>query len=426
MLVSITVVDASKKCTHPQGNDGDQVTEGCLQRLCTGGVWRTSLASNICCYERRPYMISTTISSSMSKDGCVRADIECVEEAPGVANIILNMKNFCEQYATEEQVGNIKNILTQHMNTGVGCEQLDEEEANEEKEEAILVTGGLLMVSHTAELLTLNGTSFTTCSLPSTPSGGHYERIAHTQTGPLACGGWKTGCLTFSSGQWEDSNFSLLQYRNSHVAWKSPKGVLLMGGTLDASVNTTELLNKDGSSTEQFKLKYELRSSCAIELRSKVIITGGVRCSDKVSVYNLQGWQEDLPDLKEGRWNHGCAHYITSDNMMVYLVAGGTPSKHGVHWTDSTEILHHGESSWKTVGKLPYPSDGIRGITFKNKIIMTGGYYYHWNYGEQYSRRVQSFNTDTNEWEYVGSMKESRQDHGISIVPAGDFIPYCQ
>ena len=125
------------------------MTEGCLQRICKAGVWRTSLANNLCCYERTAYNINTTISSSMSEDGCVRADIDCVEETPGTAKAVLNMENFCVEYATEEQVEEIKNILVNQIEgSGAGChgeregnkdkkeeEKKEEEEDKEEKDE---------------------------------------------------------------------------------------------------------------------------------------------------------------------------------------------------------------------------------------------------------------------------------------------------
>ena len=53
-------------------------------------------------------------------------------------------------------------------------------------------------------------------------------------------------------------------------------------------------------------------------------------------------------------------------------MAGGTSSKLGEWYMDSTEILRSGHSSWEKAGKLPRPSDGIRGLTFENMIIMTG------------------------------------------------------
>ena len=51
----------------------------------------------------------------------------------------------------------------------------------------------------------------------------------------------------------------------------------------------------------------------------QVIITGG-RYSNvgrRVSVYNEQGWVEDWPSLNKWRYDHGCGHFINSDNKLV-------------------------------------------------------------------------------------------------------------
>ena len=51
-------------------------------------------------------------------------------------------------------------------------------------------------------------------------------------------------------------------------------------------------------------------------MQDKVIITGGALsgflvASDKATIYNNNGFVEDLPSLKIGRWGHACGHYIT-------------------------------------------------------------------------------------------------------------------
>ena len=107
----------------------------------------------------------------------------------------------------------------------------------------------------------------------------------------------------------------------------------------------------------------------------------------KASVYSIDGYLEDLPDLKEGKRGHGCGHYVNEDNELVmfgfqnklisilypevYLVTGGYTGKH--EFTVSTEILVSGSSSWTQVGDLPtVPIVGLRGASINNKIIMTG------------------------------------------------------
>merc|ERR1719435_489388 len=132
LVYNILVVDCVERCSHPQAEEGHQISEGCLLRTCKAGVWRTALAGNLCCYEGTAYTITTTISSSMSKDGCVKADIDCVEEIPGQARMILSTKNYCEEYATQEQIEEIKELLARQKEAGAGCQG---NEKGEEKEE---------------------------------------------------------------------------------------------------------------------------------------------------------------------------------------------------------------------------------------------------------------------------------------------------
>ena len=39
-----------------------------------------------------------------------------------------------------------------------------------------------------------------------------------------------------------------------------------------------------------------------------------------MSVYDIGGWVEDLPDLNTGRRDHGCGHYVDINNNTVRLV----------------------------------------------------------------------------------------------------------
>ena len=58
------------------------------------------------------------------------------------------------------------------------------------------------------------------------------------------------------------------------------------------------------------------RHSCAIEFEDEVIVTGGNWRRSTVSVYNDDGWVQDLAPLNKGRYGHACGHY-TSDNDLV-------------------------------------------------------------------------------------------------------------
>ena len=64
------------------------------------------------------------------------------------------------------------------------------------------------------------------------------------------------------------------------------------------------------------------RNACSIQFDDKVIITGGIHkftssSSTTVSVYTMEGWIEDLPDLLQGRNYHGCGHYNDDNNEEV-------------------------------------------------------------------------------------------------------------
>ena len=123
-----------------------------------------------------------------------------------------------------------------------------------------------------------------------------------------------------------------------------------------------------------------------------MIVTGGSDNPTKVSVYTIESWQHDLPDLQEGRTSHGCGHYTNKDNVVVkfnlqtwfsvflnfsfaiqvFLVTGGYTTNDDVKYLSSTEVLKDGDSSWTTVGNLPKAVSSIRGVSFNNRIIMTG------------------------------------------------------
>ena len=62
----------------------------------------------------------------------MKVDIDCVEEIPGQAKMILNMRNSCEEFVTQEQLEEIKELLERQREAGVGCQGGDEE--GEEKE----------------------------------------------------------------------------------------------------------------------------------------------------------------------------------------------------------------------------------------------------------------------------------------------------
>ena len=92
-------------------------------------------------------------------------------------------------------------------------------------------------------------------------------------------------------------------------------------------------------------------------------------------VYDQQGWITDLPDLVKGRQNHACGYFVNDAGHQVHLVTGGYDvTDRSSSFLSSTEILYDGDTAWTTagLGHLPAPTDGLRGVSIDNNILVTG------------------------------------------------------
>ena len=64
-------------------------------------------------------------------------------------------------------------------------------------------------------------------------------------------------------------------------------------------------------------------NACAISdpENNQVILTGGgdpeIEIFNNVTVYGVQGWVEDLPNMKYKRAQHGCTSYISKGNRVT-------------------------------------------------------------------------------------------------------------
>ena len=123
---------------------------------------------------------------------------------------------------------------------------------------AILITGGGILsfdpteAQKSAEIFIPN--SNTSCSLPDLPD----KRFAHTQDGPLLCGGYSTdsrgkSCLKWNpeNGSWVELESKLKKERYAHSSWTplSGKGTYIIGGRLQTM---GELVKPDGTIKKGF------------------------------------------------------------------------------------------------------------------------------------------------------------------------------
>merc|ERR1711915_459478 len=179
---------------------------------------------------------------------------------------------------------------------------------------------------------------------------------------------------------------------------------------------TTEIVYQNGTSIRSFDLKYDTRRACSIELPEMFILTGGSYTLTTVSRYSTSGWMEDLPQLNEGRYGHGCGFFYNDDMQRVFLVAGGYYNA----YLSSTETLVEGGQAWTFQQPLPSGRNGLHGISLPDTVIMTGG-----NYDFSYLDDVLVYDPETSNWKKTGSMKTARRYHGASLVNIKDVIDFC-
>merc|ERR1719300_1167394 len=254
------------------------------------------------------------------------------------------------------------------------------------------------------------------------------DRAAHTQNGLLACGGTYSGqnCETLNLGVNTWKEFALDIDRHYHTSWSRPSGAILFGGwSHEAQISAVKVTGTKHSTA--FSLNDETYGSCAIELPTKVIISGGAMGAETihdVHVYNDKGFVGSLAPLKQGRRDHACGYYKTSKGTEVYIVVAGLDWP---NYLDSTEMFDG--SSWNYVksAKFPHRIDGIRGISIDNKIYVTGGHNGHksYNFLFQYDNKQEK-------WEKLNevALVKERAYHAVSLLDVCSLTPltnesYC-
>jgi len=284
---------------------------------------------------------------------------------------------------------------------------------------AVLITGGYNSPRDTAELY--QPSSSVSCSLPQLPDLRYYHTV---ESSGLLCGGYYTRdtCLQWSpdTGAW-DLQLTLDVKRDDHVSWTpgTEVGTYLMGGSYSGSERTTTLIKPDGSQEPGFDLKYDTDQACAIPDKDTgtIIITGGRYTPHTVSVYSVEGWQQDLPPLNTGRRYHACSSYWSGERR-VFMVTGGYT---GSDRLDSTETFTSDEDSWTTTGaKLPQPMSGLRAANIDDRILIFGG-----RDGRVYDD-ILEYNPNEDSMVVVGHLTQARGYHAVSVVQAQDFSVWCQ
>merc|ERR1712106_760166 len=188
--------EGSTACRHPQGYDGESYTEGCLKNTCKASIWRTSMDGALCCYDRAPYQKNTTITSTVTEDGCVRATIKCGEDGDK-AMMILHTENYCEDHSTVEQVAEIKQLLIEHMDQK-GCDKDSKTNATDDfstEQSPLMFLGPGYGSAGISEVFFLptpsSGLASASCTVLTYPMADIYGSVGFVHDGYLQiCGGF--------------------------------------------------------------------------------------------------------------------------------------------------------------------------------------------------------------------------------------------
>jgi len=363
------IVDSMQKCTNPQADDGHQITEGCLIRACKANVWRSSLISNMCCYERNPYTINTTISFSMSKDGCVKATIDCVEDTPGNAKMELSVKNFCEKYASRDQLEEIKEMLIEQLEARPGCQENTVQANTDIEDPKVLLIGPGIYSGGDLEVLSLPDLAPIGCNIPRFPSKDYYlllqdedafEKLhdnsqfhgfcysyvgQSTSDGVLMCGGYWDGPRTSSCHLLTSSGYKamsgLLNTRSGAASVVTPLGLWVIGGfdEVKQTLDTTEIWSNN-QSRPHVTLPEAMEGACATLVnQTHVLLTTGAAAF----LYSEEEGFTRIEDMNRNRWYHGCS--LIDDSTV--LVAGGYRSNVTTEYLDLTSL------TWSPGPELP-------------------------------------------------------------------------
>ena len=113
-----------------------------------------------------------------------------------------------------------------------------------------------------------------------------------------------------------------------------------------------------------------------------MILTGGMHSLNRVSEYSETGFTRDLPQLLQGRSEHGCSYFENEEGTKVdidsnscgviifqtFLVTGG----YNGDYLSSTELLVETSAAWILTGELPTPRSSLRGANIDQRVLMTG------------------------------------------------------
>ena len=122
------------------------------------------------------------------------------------------------------------------------------------------------------------------------------------------------GPMAETSSSWEESAL-----RPGHQTGSTLRAGLRSHSTSSTGEQGEKLEGK--ISTSVSNISSCSRFACVIGLQDTFLMTGGVGTEKQVTLYNEKGFLDNLPSLNQGRYDHGCGHYINDEQKLVNTTA---------------------------------------------------------------------------------------------------------
>jgi len=330
----------------------------------------------------------------------------------------------------------------------------------------LVMSGGLTRdpARHVEAFFTESNNS-ASCFLPDLPADRNFNTLDYIEGKLVLCGGdvmpsqrHGLSCLhltqVYEWSGWKEldpqggEKVTLTEKRYSHTSWKSPGGLLMIGGA--GSPTTTEFvktnIEEDPEEEEEaeddkpkkprnvygFSMEHQVQDACGISVEDTYILTGGYNTRRHVTMYNISGNFWELPQLNTGRWSHGCGYYVR-ESQAILVVAGGTGDE--FEGLTSAEVLILGDwQEWQYITDLPVPKEFLSSAKVGNTIYLSGGESVYradmQDYEDRHSILVWEPDQDeedevVGEWVEVGKMRIARNFHGMAAVPEEFVKKYC-
>jgi len=248
----------------------------------------------------------------------------------------------------------------------------------------LLICGGYPGID-TCEVINL-ASSASTCKNPPNFPANVYLAIGGLgfKGNPILCGGYQNSvrsnkCYSLENNKWV-SSASMNSRRSSAAAAQLKDGKLLVTGGYDgSSLNSAEMLTKEGWESNLPSLLVNIHAHCMVTLNSTTVMAIGGSQNDQSSRKTFyftigdESWTEG-PKLKNIRFDHRCGKIRRNKESqeMSIIVAGGYDD--GFSYLSSVEILDEGYNEWRTGPELPFGIFGSQIIEDQNGgLVLIGG-----------------------------------------------------